>query len=151
MSSASVLVRVVINTWEAEWMSHSLSYHYGGHHWSLDHPPEGGVLICIPAAGVEGEAAWLSSPKQSLSHFMTLARDLWFDLFVEYKHILTTDQITNHVPQADFNCGPHIYCKISNIQRKKVPANSHQLCNPHSCAGDCDAGLFSVFIWILNF
>ena len=29
------------------------SYHYGSYHRSLDHPPEGSVLIGIPASGVE--------------------------------------------------------------------------------------------------
>lgn len=34
------------------------SYHDGGHHRSLDHPPEDSLLIRIPAAGSGGKGSY---------------------------------------------------------------------------------------------
>lgn len=42
--------------------SKSLTHHDGSHDWSLYHPPEGGVLVCIPTSGGGGgEEEWFKS------------------------------------------------------------------------------------------
>ena len=80
-------------TWEkkTEQTHRNLPHHDRSHDWSLDHPPEGSVLICIPASdeGGWGGGQYISIITQhALLHFLsTLGKTQWHTICQSSGHL----------------------------------------------------------------